>query len=141
MHIISHTTFILFQFTHHLFLKKKRFQISYFFCKFNESSLNMFNASSVFSGGFVNFCCVRVMVFNATFNNISVITWRLVLLVEVTGVPGKNHQPVASHWQTLSHNFVSSTPRHQQDSNSQLECFWKSNTYFFIIDTHFNLSW
>jgi len=27
---------------------------------------------------------VRVMVFNATFNNISVISWRLVLLVEKT---------------------------------------------------------
>jgi hypothetical protein len=30
------------------------------------------------------------MVFNATFNNISVILWRTVLLVEETGVPGKN---------------------------------------------------
>jgi hypothetical protein len=30
---------------------------------------------------------VRVMVFNATFNNISVLRWRLVLLVEETGVP------------------------------------------------------
>jgi hypothetical protein len=30
---------------------------------------------------------VRVMVFNATFNNISVILWRSVLLVEETGVP------------------------------------------------------
>jgi hypothetical protein len=30
------------------------------------------------------------MVFNATFNNISVISWRLVLLVEETGVPGVN---------------------------------------------------
>ena len=29
------------------------------------------------------------MVFNATFNNISVISWRLVLLVEETGVPQK----------------------------------------------------
>jgi hypothetical protein len=27
------------------------------------------------------------MVFNATFNNISAISWRLVLLVEETGVP------------------------------------------------------
>ena len=27
---------------------------------------------------------------NATFNNISVISWRSVLLVEETGVPGKN---------------------------------------------------
>ena len=51
------------------------------------------------------------MVFNATFNNISVISWQLVLLVEETGVPGENHRTVASHWQTLSHNIVSSTPR------------------------------
>ena len=29
------------------------------------------------------------MVFNATFNNISVISWRSVLLVEETGVPEK----------------------------------------------------
>jgi len=33
---------------------------------------------------------VKVMVFNATFNNISVISWRSVLLVEETGVPEKN---------------------------------------------------
>ena len=50
------------------------------------------------------------MVFNATFNNISVILWRSVLLVEETGIPGENHRPAASHWQTLSHNVVSSTP-------------------------------
>jgi len=31
------------------------------------------------------------MVFNATFNNISVISWRSVLLVEESGVPGENH--------------------------------------------------
>ena len=31
----------------------------------------------------------RIMVFNATFNNISVISWRSVLLVEETGIPGK----------------------------------------------------
>jgi hypothetical protein len=34
------------------------------------------------------------IVFNATFNNISVISWRSVLLVEETGVPEENHQPV-----------------------------------------------
>jgi membrane-anchored protein YejM (alkaline phosphatase superfamily) len=28
------------------------------------------------------------------------------LLVEETGVPGENHRPVASDWQTLSHNVV-----------------------------------
>ena len=37
-----------------------------------------------------------VMVFNATFNNISAISWRSVLLVEETGVHGENHRPAAS---------------------------------------------
>ena len=46
---------------------------------------------------------VRVMVVKATFNNISVILWRSVLLVDETAVPGENHWPAASHSQTLSH--------------------------------------
>ena len=37
---------------------------------------------------------VRDMVFNATFNNISVISWRSVLFMEEIG---ENHRPVASH--------------------------------------------
>ena len=53
-------------------------------------------------------CCL--MVFNATFNNISVISWLSVLLVEETRGPEEiifyNHWPVASHWQSLSHNVV-----------------------------------
>ena len=60
------------------------------------------------------------MVFDATFNNILVISWRSVLLVEETGVPAENHRPVASHCQTLSHNDVSSAHRHERGSNSQL---------------------
>jgi hypothetical protein len=36
---------------------------------------------------------VMVRVFNATFNNISVISWRSVLLAGETGVPGNNHRP------------------------------------------------
>ena len=65
----------------------------------------------------MHYLCSRVwykvwfMVFNATFNNISVMLWRSVLLVEETGVRAENHRPVASQWQTLYHNFVSSTPR------------------------------
>jgi hypothetical protein len=46
------------------------------------------------------------MVFNATFNNISVISWWSVLLVEETGVHGENHRPATSHSQILSHNVV-----------------------------------
>jgi hypothetical protein len=56
----------------------------------------------------------------ATFNNISVISWRSILLVEEIGVPGGDHRPTASHWQTWSHNVVSSTPRHEPYSNSSL---------------------
>ena len=37
------------------------------------------------------------MVFNATFNNISVISWRAVLIVAETGVPGENHQSAVSN--------------------------------------------
>ena len=45
---------------------------------------------------------VWFLVFNATFNYISAILWRLVSLVEESGVPEENQRPVASHWQTLS---------------------------------------
>jgi hypothetical protein len=45
---------------------------------------------------------VCLMVFNATSNNISVISWRSVLLVEETEGPGENHRPVASQCQTLT---------------------------------------
>jgi hypothetical protein len=58
-----------------------------------------------------------VMVFYATFNNISVILWRSVLMVGETGVFGENHRTVASCVHTLSHNVVSSIPYHQRDSN------------------------
>jgi len=47
------------------------------------------------------------MVLNATFNNISVMSWWSVLLMVETW---EYHRPVTSHWQALSHNVVSSTP-------------------------------
>ena len=40
---------------------------------------------------------LRVIVFNATFNNISAISWWSVLLVEEIGVPGENHRTAANH--------------------------------------------
>jgi len=39
---------------------------------------------------------VMVMVFNATFSNISVISWRSALLVHETGVPAENQPPAVS---------------------------------------------
>jgi hypothetical protein len=41
------------------------------------------------------------------------------LLVEETGIPGENHRPATSQWQTLSLNVVSSTPCLERDSSSQ----------------------
>jgi hypothetical protein len=40
---------------------------------------------------------VWFIVFNATFNNISVISWWSALLVEETGVSGEKHRLAASH--------------------------------------------
>jgi len=50
-----------------------------------------------------------VMVFNATFNNISVISWQSVLLVEETGVPGET--TCRNSLTNFTHNVASSTPR------------------------------
>ena len=64
----------------------------------NCSSLTMFLSMKVTS-----LLCIwgvgggGVMVFNATFNTISVISWWSVLMVEETGVPRENHRPAVSH--------------------------------------------
>ena len=68
--------------------------------------------------------------FNTTFNTISVISWRSVLLVGETGIPGENHRPVASHWQSLSHNVVLSTPRHDitnEETQLYALCIFNNN--------------
>jgi hypothetical protein len=59
------------------------------------------------------------MVFNATFNNISVVLWQSVLLVEEIKESRENHRPVASHLQILSRNVVLSTPCLSECLNSQ----------------------
>ena len=56
---------------------------------------------------------VLFLVIKAIFNNISAISWRSVLLMENTGVPGKNHRHIGSR--------TSSTPRHGRDT-MVLEC-------------------
>jgi hypothetical protein len=40
---------------------------------------------------------IRAMVFSATFNNISFMSWQSVLLVEESGVPEENHRPATIH--------------------------------------------
>jgi hypothetical protein len=39
---------------------------------------------------------VRVMLVNAIFNNISVISWQSVLLLEETGLSGESHQSLTN---------------------------------------------
>jgi hypothetical protein len=51
-------------------------------------------------GGYLRVLWIQVgwlMVFNTTFNNISVISWQSVLLEEESRVHVDNHRPVASH--------------------------------------------
>jgi len=43
------------------------------------------------------------MVFNATFNNISALSWRSVLLVGETGVPGENHRATDKFYHIMLH--------------------------------------
>jgi hypothetical protein len=56
--------------------------------------LNFHNMESFYP---LLFTMMWFMVFNATFNNISVISWWSVLLVEEIGVPAENHRHAASH--------------------------------------------
>jgi hypothetical protein len=72
----------------------------------------------VLPGLYVRIVKLRFMVFNATFNNISVIWWLSVLLVEETGGPGENHRPVARHGQTLL-QCCTSLPDRDSDSQHQ----------------------
>ena len=70
-----------------------------------------------------------VMVFSATFNNISV------RLVEETGVPRENHRPAASHWPTLSHNVVSCAPHHERIVVMGTDCIGSCKSNYHSIMT------
>ena len=56
---------------------------------------------------------VKVMVFKTTFQQYFSYIMVVSFVGRGNGVPGDNH------WQTLSHNVVLSTPRHELDSKSQ----------------------
>jgi hypothetical protein len=77
-------------------------------------------------------------VLNNTFNNISVISWQSVSLVEETAVHGEKPRPAASRWQNLSHN-ASKTPRLSwiQTRNVSCDRHWlhsyKSNCHMMTV--------
>ena len=85
-----------FELSNVLRLRKKQLLFKLMFCsslimqmnaaRFLEKCCTLLHFSAYFSiwgGG-------RAMVFNATFNNISVISWRSILLVDKTRVPEEN---------------------------------------------------
>ena len=47
--------------------------------------------------------------------------------------PEKNHWSVASDWQTLSHNVVSSTPCHERGSNTKLK-WWRALNALVVVN-------
>ena len=72
-----------------------------------------------------------LMVFNATFNNISVISWRSVLLVEETGVP-ENTTDMSQVTEKLYHIMLYTSPCSRFELASVVigtDCIgcWKSN--------------
>jgi hypothetical protein len=60
------------------------------------------------------------MVLNATFNNISVIWWRSVLLVEETDNTEKTTDLSQVTDKLYHHNVISSTSRRERGSNAHL---------------------
>ena len=64
-----------------------------------------------------------VVVFNATFNNISILSWaggQFYWWRKPEYLENTTDLPQVMYCQTLSHNVALSTPRHERDFNSQL---------------------
>jgi hypothetical protein len=92
----------------------------------------------------------RIMVFNATFNNISVISWRSVLLVEETGVHGSRNPPTCRKSLT---NFITycgieyTSPKtgydHDHDGplDGKINIFFKKGRYSTILCQWWKISY
>ena len=87
---------------------------------YNEKRINNYSYFPQWTYLNINWSIVGVLVFNTSFNNILVISWRSVLLVKKIGVLGQKHRPATSHWEILSQNVVSSTLCHERNLNSHL---------------------
>jgi hypothetical protein len=77
---------------------------------------------------FIYLVCLFVclMVFKATLNNISAISWRSYILVKETGGSGENHRSVANHWHTLSHNVIHFAQIEIRTHNNSSDRHWRS---------------
>ena len=85
-------------------------KVNLFNCKASTTVYHVFNPKTYIHVYFHLLLKKNQQIRVGVFNNILVISWRSVLLVEETGVHRENQWPAAGHWQTWSHNVVSSTP-------------------------------
>ena len=74
---------------------------------------------------------VRLMVFNATFNNISAISWWLVLLVEETGEPRENFRPVTDKLYHIKF-FLTPTCIELQNHTSKFLMYSKESLFLLL---------
>jgi hypothetical protein len=80
--------------------------------------LTLYLSISLVCGPYLRRVSVRAMVFNATFNNIAVISWRSFLLVGETGVPEKTTD-LSQVTDKLYHIMFIEYTSHDGDSNSK----------------------
>ena len=84
---------------------------------------------------------VCLMVFYATYNNISVISWCSVLLVEETRGAGENHRHVASHRQTLNCGHFRKDDKGKDVTLYVLRCSTFYHVMGQITKLHFTTPW
>jgi hypothetical protein len=80
---------------------------------------------------------VCLMVLNATFNNISVISWRSVLLVEETGGPGDNYRP-GMIYKTICKNLRIEQFEHHQKTVSVFRCYGSVSSSSLLVRPNHN---
>ena len=97
LHPIVTYTYVLSFLTHVLGDMKNLFFYHYYICiiQYNGDTIEVISTINI---SIKYLMMIWFLVFNATFSNISAISWRPVLVVEEAGVPEEIHRPWTSNW-------------------------------------------